>query len=277
MKLDFCTAGERWRQAMRWPDGGFSERAKSDEAERVFWKDYIARKGGWQPDGYSVKIADAICEIIGETPVDSILELGPGWGNYTLRLAALCSRLTCVDISSDVLDYIHRIAKENGIKNIGTICEKWEECLPPRCSIVFAYNCFYRMTEIEYCLQKIDQSAQQLCIIGMGSGPEQPYIVDFEQELGLPVRYTRVNIRDLSDVLYGLGIQAACKTIPNERDYSYDTFEELFTRASQYITAPFDEAAVKRILERHYRYWDGKYRCHHTFESALLFWRPKLV
>ena len=40
------------------------------------------------------------------------MEIGPGWGNFTMELADCCDTLTCVDISEDVLRYIDRAAQE---------------------------------------------------------------------------------------------------------------------------------------------------------------------
>lgn len=40
--------------------------------------------------------------------VETALEVGPGWGSYTLTLAELCREVACVDLSRDVLDFILR-------------------------------------------------------------------------------------------------------------------------------------------------------------------------
>ncbi len=264
--------GEQWRQAMRLPNGTYSERAINDDGEKDFWRRYLAQKSINQPDDYSVKIADKVCELIQNVDAKSILEIGPGWGNYTLRLAAICQQYTCIDISKDVLKYVQRISSENNVQNIKTLYGKWEDCTPPQCDVVFAYNCFYRMIEIEHCLGKINKNADRLCIIGMNKSPEQPYFLDFEQELRLPVRYTRMDCRDLERVLYGLGICAEYTSISNEREYAYDTFEELLNHAVSCIAAPYDEKAVREILQRHYHYENGKYRCRQKFCSELLYW-----
>ncbi|KJS49561.1 class I SAM-dependent methyltransferase [Desulfosporosinus sp. BICA1-9] len=264
--------GEQWRQAMRLPNGGYSERAISDEAEKDFWKRYLAQKSVYQPDEYSVKIADEVCGLIQNVDAKSILEIGPGWGNYSLRLAAICQQYTCIDISKDVLEYVQRIASENNVQNITPLYGKWEDCTPTQCDVVFAYNCFYRMVEIEHCLGKINETADRLCIIGVNESPEQPYLSDFEQELRLPVRYTRMDCRDLEKVLHGLGICAECISISNEREYAYDTFDEMLNRAVSYIAARYDEKAVLEILQRYYHFENGKYRCRHKFRSELLYW-----
>ena len=270
----YCSQGDLWRQTMRYPCGEYTERVENDDTERLFWQRLISGKPTFHPDPYSMKIADAVCDLIRQvSQIKSIVELGPGWGNYTFRLAELCSVLTCIDISADVLAYIQKIASDKGFFHIKTELSKWEECSPPHCDVFFAYNCFYRMKEIEQCLLKIHGCTQKLCVIGMSACPEQPYLRDFD-EAGLAVRYTRMNHRNLYNILEELGIRAKCVEIPNNREYIYDSYDALFSRATEYICGPYDESAVKEILGRYYFFDNGIYRCNYSFQSGLLSWHP---
>lgn len=258
---------------MRQPYGEYSERVRNDEAEKVFWKNYLVSKPTYAPDLYSLKIAETVCSLFKDADIESLLELGPGWGNYTLSLASICRELVCVDSSKAVLEYIRKIAAEHKVTNITTLWEKWEDCSPPQCDGVFAYNCFYRMTEIECCLTKIHESGKKLCVIGMNSSPEQPFFHDFEQKLGLSVRYTRVDSQDLKRVLKSLGISPSVEiNLPNEREYAYDTFDELLEHALAKVIGSYDEQGLREILHRHYTYKEGKYRCIHKFSSELICW-----
>ena len=266
--------GEIWRKSLRMPFGDYNERTKSDETEREFWNQMMSRKGGYEPDPYSHAVADATLGILAQAgQMDSILEIGPGWGNYTLRLAEQCRELVCVDISEDVLRYIQKVAVENGVSNIGAVFGKWEEAITTRCDMVFAYNCFYRMRDIEDCLLKINGSANKLCVIGMSGSPEQPYLSDFDAA-GLQARYTRMNHHNLNAILGELGIEAHMMDIPNEREYVYESFDELFNRAAAYLCGEFDTGEVEKILRRYYRHEKGYWRCIYKFISGLIWWSP---
>ena len=270
-----CPQGDLWRQTMQYPCGEYTERAASDDFELEFWQRFLENKQTYQPDSYAAKIADVVCDVIHtQSGVKSIVELGPGWGNYTFRLAELCDTLTCVDISADILGYIQKIADDKGITNIKTAASKWEEYNHPPCDVFFGYNCFYRMKEIEQCLMKMYKCAKKLCIIGMSGCPEQPYLRDFD-DVGLAVRYTRMNHRNLYEILKELGIHAEFIEIPNEREYVYDCYDALFSRATEYICGSYDESVVKDILGRYYVSNNGVYRCHYHFKSGLLIWRPQ--
>lgn len=267
--------GDLWRARMRMPSGEYGDRAASDDTERAFWHTFMPGRTGHTTDPYAAPVAKVLCGLVErESDARSILEIGPGWGNYTLALAARCKTMTCVDISPDVLGYIERIAHSAGFGHVNTLCNTWEAATPARHDLVFAYNCFYRMRNIESCLAKINDTAHKLCIIGMNRSPEQPYLPILEHELGLPMRYTRSDYHELWHILGEMGIAAEMLEIPNARDYHYTSFEELFDRAVQYIEGPYNPDAVKEVLLRYYHPSQRGYTCRYLFSSGLLVWRP---
>lgn len=264
--------GDLWRAAMRDRVGGYSLRTIDDDAEQAFWRTFMGKKEGYAQDAYTVPILAAAEELLGEEEYDSILELGPGWGNYTFGLARHCRSMRCVDISSDVLDYIRRIGAERGL-NIQTEQSKWENYSGAPAEAVFGYNCFYRMMDIEHCLSKFHQLGQ-FHIMGMTGGPEKGYYPALEQELGLVIGRRRLDYIYLANVLYQLGIDCNVRIIPGVRDYVYPTFEDSCADAFRVIlTEDYDSDAVRNLLQRYVvREADGKWYYHHHFRAALLYW-----
>lgn len=265
---------ELWQRAIRQEDGSYSPRTESDEAERSFWSSFMGSKNAYEPDPYSLPIAAFVTELLQNYQISSVLEIGPGWGNYTFPIAKACKELTCVDISPDVLGFIKRMAEKEDLSNIETVCSKWEdyENREPA-EAIFAYNCFYRMRDLRSSLQKINDSADRLCVIGMTSGPEQPFLKDFEKELGLDIRYDRLDYIFLTNILYSMGIDVNCRILNLEKEYAYDTLEEMVRRETGRIKSKkFDSGEVQGILERYFHMEDGKYRFHHHFKAAVLFW-----
>ena len=92
-----------WEEAITLPDGSYSRRQTDDEAEREFWKGFMGRKRSYQRDDTAETVMEAVRKLLADCRTASILEIGPGWGNYTMELAKLCGRMTCVDISPEVL------------------------------------------------------------------------------------------------------------------------------------------------------------------------------
>lgn len=253
--------------------GGYSRRTADDDAERSFWREFMAAKGSYVQDEYAGPIAKEIANILGPEKYDSILELGPGWGNYTFDLARHCRRMRCVDISPDVLNYITGIGSEKGFA-IETEVSKWEDYTGEPADVVFGYNCFYRMKDIEGCLAKFHQIGSKLHIMGMTSGPEQEYYPVLEKELGLEINYHRLDYIFLLNILYLQGIDCNVKIVPLVRDYAYDDFTTACNAVfGRILTESFDTKAAGEILAQYIcREDDGRWHYRHHFRAAILYW-----
>ena len=118
--------GDIWRELQLGWDGRPVERTVDDEVELRFWKPFIRDKGPEGMDLYSRRIWKAVEDVLGDRFYHSIIEIGPGWGNYTLDLASRCQQLTCVDMSADVLKHIFGLARQSGA-NVRTVNSKWED------------------------------------------------------------------------------------------------------------------------------------------------------
>ena len=154
-----------WEEAITLPDGSYSRRQTDDEAEREFWKGFMGRKRSYQRDDTAETVMEAVRKLLADCRTASILEIGPGWGNYTMELAKLCDRMTCVDISPEVLSYIDQTAREQEIRHVTGVCSKWETfSSAERYDVVFGYNCFYRMRSLEECFRKMNETAEKICI-----------------------------------------------------------------------------------------------------------------
>ncbi|MCI7814754.1 MAG: class I SAM-dependent methyltransferase [Lachnospiraceae bacterium] len=268
--------GEKWRQAMKEWTGGYSKRTSDDEEERKFWHDFMKEKKTYRQDEYARPIAQEMEKLISQYHPDTILEIGPGWGNYTFMLAQLCKEMYCTDISGDVLAYIKRIGEERG-QTIHTIETKWENYEGSPRDITVGFNCFYRMREIERCLKKINHCSKKLCVIGMTSGPEQAYYREMEQKLGLKIKYHRLDYIYLYNLLYQMGIDCNVKMIRLKKTYTFQTIEEAVERESRRILSEkYDREEVKKILISYLQKGeDGTYFFEHDFCAAMLYWEPQ--
>jgi hypothetical protein len=106
----------------------------------------------------------------------------------------------------------------------------------------------------------------------MNESPEQPYLTELENELGLEVCYTRLDASALLKILGEMGINAEMIRIPNVREYVYGDLESLMARAEAYIVPPFDDSKVREIVLRYYIQEGGGYRCRYKFCSDLIYW-----
>lgn len=272
-------AGDEWRNALKLPNGELTERVQSDDVERNFWR-MRQQNSTAALDAYRLPVCSALRALITSYKIRSVMELGPGWGNYTFFLAEQGIRLTCVDISPDNLDYLARELKTRMGVSAKMICAPWENAQiePNGNDMVFAYNCFYRMRDIEKCLLKLNLAATKLCVMGMNRPPELPWLPAMENDLGLKIRYTRMGCEQFQKVLSQLGINAELINIENKREYHYDSIGALMARAQQHIRSDFNEDALKKLLAGyHHAMPDGSLVCEYHFLSQLLVWEPKAL
>ncbi len=161
-----------------------SSRMKEDAAEQEFWKQFIHTKT-YAPEASSRQVLAFLRPLFAAHQIETALEIGPGWGNYTLDLAAICTEVACVDISQDVLHFILETGAAHGYHNLTTYPVKWEAFEPDQqYDLVFGYNCFYRQEDLADCFSRMQRTARKLCVAGMNTGlapfePDQQYDLVF--------------------------------------------------------------------------------------------------
>lgn len=269
-----------WMDGMVDWSGALPQRMTDDGAEERFWQRYMADRARREDrtDPYADQVLESLLPMI--QPTDTVLEIGPGWGNYTFALSRRAQSLTCVDSSDSVLRYLRETAAANGWPPFRTIRAKWETApvAAKSSDVVFGMNCYYRMQEIEQALLKMDRTARRLAVAGMTIGPEQPHYWEIHHTLGYPIRFARRDYIHLTNVLYQLGIDVNCKLVPLEKKYVYETEEQLYKdQIGKIMLAEdrIDRKAVERILAKYVEARNGKWEYRHRFKAALLYWHPE--
>jgi hypothetical protein len=260
-----------WQEGMHDWHGKMPDRMVDDSLEEAFWAQSIKKKTYKQTEDYAVPIYQAIKQHI-ETG-DSVIEIGPGWGNYTFPLAEDAAGLTCVDASESVLSYLAQYFNES--KHVQFVHAKWEEAALEPHDIVIGVNCFYRMYHMLEPLKKMNELAKKRAIIGMTTGPIQPHYQVLDEQFGYSIKYPRRDYIEILNMLYQLGIYADCQMIPLERTYSYETKEQLLTAQSKKIrNETFKIEHVEQALEPFIEETKGGYCYRHQFYAAILSWTP---
>ena len=271
MAVLHTSAGDRWRKNLHRPDGTLAERVCSIQEERAFWRDRM-KSGAPQRDSYADAVWEKLYEIAASFSISSVLEIGPGWGNYTFPLCRSFAQTACVDISPDNLRFLKERTRQEGL-SLMTFCSAWETAETGKWDLVFGYNCLYRLMEPELFLQKMNDTAQKLCMIGMNRPPELPWLPALE-ELGVKLHYTRQGCEALADVLSALKIRGELVSVPNYRVYRYPDREAVLRRAEQFLLSPWPRERLWEVLAPYHRWENQQWICEYPFESQLLVWRP---
>lgn len=264
-----------WQEGMKDWHGQMPERMVNDQLEEQFWVQSIARKKAGQTDPYAEKIFQEIKKSI--QPEDSVLEIGPGWGNYTFPLADHVRKLTCVDSSESILSYLENCIEDK--QHVSYIHAKWESLAEDEVEahdIVIGVNCFYRMYEIKSALYHMNRLAKNRAIIGMTTGPIQPHYEILYEKYGYDIKFPRRDYIEFLNLLYEMDIYAECKIIPLERVYEYESYEQLVTTQSKKIlNDTFNREHVEEALLPFIEEKNGRYYYRHDFHAALVSWEPK--
>lgn len=260
-----------WQEGMHDWHGNMPQRMVDDTLEEAFWNQSMKKKSYKQTEDYAVPIYQAIKQYI-EAP-DTVIEIGPGWGNYTFPLAEDAAALTCVDASESVLTYLAQYFDESS--NVQFVHAKWEEAELEQHDVVIGVNCFYRMYHMLEPLKKMNELAKKRAIIGMTTGPIQPHYQVLDEQFGYSVKYPRRDYIEILNMLYQLGIYADCQMLSLERAYTYETKGQLLTAQSKKILdETFDLKHIEQALEPFIEKTQDGYCYRHQFYAAIISWTP---
>lgn len=272
-----CDYIDLWKENMKEWDGTLSNRMIHDKVEEDFWNSFLEKKkqkGEDYLNSYAYRIQEELLTLLNTN--DRVLEIGPGWGNYTFCVAENVKHLTCVDSSQSVIAFLREETEKHQLNNVSLLHGKWEHLYMKHCyEVVFGINCYYRIRNIGEALLKINNVASRLAIVGMTSGPEKPHYVDLHKEKGYSIKFRRRDYIHLQNILYQLGIMANCKIIEIPTISIYDSYESLLKdNVSKILTKGYNKREVEKALSQYIIEKDGRYEYSYTFHAVLLYWKP---
>ncbi|MEG0385086.1 methyltransferase domain-containing protein [Solibacillus cecembensis] len=260
-----------WKEGMHNWHGEMPERMIDDALEEAFWSQSMQKKSYRQTDAHTKPIYEKMRKHIPDNA--TCLEIGPGWGNYTFPLREDVEKLTLVDGSESVLQYLQQYFV--GDEGVQYIRAKWEDAEVEQHDVVMGVNCYYRIYEMNEALLKMNDLAKKRVIIGLTTGPIQPHYVVLDQHYGYQIKYPRRDYIGIVNMLYQLGIYADCEMLPLERTYRYDTYEALYTAQSKKIlNDTFQIEDVKAALANFITEENGEIVYRHKFYAAIISWEP---
>ena len=239
-----------WRDGMRTADGRYAERVCSDQAESLFWEslapNYDQRSTLFD---YAPKTIDTIQRLLGDN-INSLIEIGPGTGRFTLPMAKMVSRLTAIDFSEHMLSRLDYKLRELGIRNVRCIHGKWENTLVEPADGVVAVNAIYRMWDIRLSLRKMNESAKKRVVLVWTQ--QRSIFDDLYKKVNWNGCGTKLDYMYLLPLLYEMGIDANVEWMKVDRPTRFNNEIEL--RDSLYSQLPeqyWEKPEVARYLQDH--------------------------
>jgi len=153
MADDLGTALKSWQRELE-QTSSFQRLVAGEEEQ--FWECHAEQYYQNRTAGpHYTAVLDWLLEVV--PPQATLLEIGPGPGIFTLPLARHCSRVTAIEPSPAVVNFLQRQA--GGLPNLTIIQDSWEECVVDSHDVVLAAGVLYVFYDLSKALEMMLRSA----------------------------------------------------------------------------------------------------------------------
>jgi len=200
------------------------------------------------------------------TDINSVLDVGCGVGNLSLRLAKSVNEVNSLDYSSVMLEILQENAKEKKIENINIINKSWYDSWDEvaNCDLVIASRSM-EVKDMKEALLKLNNKANKKVAITYkkgGSFVSEEILEVLQREIIRKPDYIY-----LVNILYSLGINASVNFIQSEGRSTIYTSKEKFIQSVSWsidglskneisrLEAYYDSIDEKKKEEKDFAYW----------------------
>lgn len=185
-------------------------------------------------------------ELLDLEDCKSLLDVGCGVGNLSLRLSDCFDDIYCLDYSSGMLEVCEQNAKQQGISNIKTINTSWYDSWEnvPKTDLVIASRSM-EVSNMKEALSKLNEKANKRVVVSYKKGGT------FVSEEILDVLQRDIVRKPdyiyLLNILYSMGITASVNFIRSEGRNTIYTSKEKFIESVSWSIDGLSEEEIKRL------------------------------
>lgn len=196
-------------------------------------------------------------ELINIKDCESLLDVGCGVGNLSLRLAKKLKSVNSLDYSSSMLEILRNNAKEKSIKNINTINSSWYDDWSEisKCDLVIASRSM-EVKDMRVTLEKLNNHARKRVYISYkvgGSFLTNEILTVMQRDIKKKPDYIYI-----VNILYKMGINASVNFVKSEgRNTVYTSLDE-FLKSIIWSIGDLSLDEISRLTE--YYNEDVKYK-----------------
>ncbi len=244
-------AVERWRMLVRLRREQFERllgeaRRKDDDA---YWSRRVAsyyenvrRLPGPGP------VVEAV--LAATRTGESVLDVGGGFGAVAVPVAASGRRVTVVEPSGSMVEYLGRWAADAGVSDrVAAVRSLWEEAdVAPHAAVVCAHV-LYPIEDVVPFLARLRAAARSTCLVVLRLTAPESAPAELFVELHGEERVPQPTFGDLCAVLgeLGWGFEASVHQI--DSTWSFDTLDEAVDSLSQSLLVAEREDGRARVRE----------------------------
>lgn len=188
-------------------------------------------------------------------PDDTLLDIGAGGGDYSLRFARRCREVTALELNPDGAALIRERADLLGIKNLTAVNEAWERFSPEApFDVTFASMC-PAICNVEEIRRMEDMTRRTCCIVTVRKGSYDYHRKAMMNELGLHPDGMITDADRYLNVLTAMGrsVITTEQTIQSHYEVSEQDFLERYPVYFSVFGMPREESEpyVKAYFKRH--------------------------
>ena len=220
------------------------------EPERSRWRRMAATYNRNALHGNAPAFADAIAAMVhtGET----VLEIGPGTGGFTVPVAGRAARVLAVDMSDAMLEVLGAELVARGLGNVEPKLGEWPDVRVPVHDVVLAVNSLYRVLDIRTAIERMTATARRRVVVAWSIGHNPPVLPSVVDPCG-PRRYRPgVTYIHLLLALHELGIATdlTIHRVPRTvwRESYADAADKLLGVTDPTPAERADAAALARVM-----------------------------
>lgn len=193
---------------------------------------------------------DEFLELLNIKGIDSLLDVGCGVGNLSLKLAPKLSQVYSLDYSKVMLEVLEKNAKEQNIINIKTINKSWYDSWEdiPNADLVIASRSM-EVKDMKEALSKLNEKANKKVVVSYKVGGS--FVAQEILDAMGRVIIKKPDYIYLVNILYSMGVNASVNFVRSEGRNTIYTSKENFIQSVSWSIDGLNTDEVKR-LENYY-------------------------
>jgi hypothetical protein len=216
--------------------------------------------------------------ILSQTrPEDTVIDIGPGSGRWTIPLARKVKSVTAVEPTPALAEVLSENIHLAGLNNVVIVSETWENVNLLKHSFCLCAHGMYNSLDIAGFVKKMEDRADRFCGLSIRIPPADGVMAEMS-ELIYSRRHDSPDAIIAYNALYMMGINANVLIEDGIVNWNNARLDEALARAKRHLkvenTDRYDNQ-IKEALERKLKLIGESYIWPDGMRSALLYWKPR--
>lgn len=228
-----------WRTTLGWNNPDKSGRKFDDEIEQRFWDKLAPRyTAEYNLNSDTPLLQEKLLAIIGKG--NSILEIGPGSGNFTIPMARQAAKILALDFSAAMLKELAQRLQQANFVNVSLQQGKWEDFFTKeRYDYIVSVNSLYRIADMEAAIRKMYKYCNKGIVLIRTI--QRPFLYSAYKKVGLQPQEC-LDYQLLPILFWRCGIQADVEFVNYQKTNNY-------TGEAQLLKIMQDELGAEEYMQ----------------------------